>query len=155
MQKMIFILLGMISFIIPFYSFALVPDPVPCVRDLELTFFRTDLVFQALSLYDIPQGLWDPISGDLKIRSRQVLDRMKKKTARMVPNPIEYPLQRIPTAKILLNVLHEVYLETMVYYQVNEQPTADLIFDYIFAKQGKRFEECFGPEVKELLPKTY
>lgn len=155
MKKAIFLLSGFYTGFVSSLSFALVPDPIPCVRNLETTFFRSEIVYQALSLYEIPQGLWDPINIDLQNRSRKVLDRMKEKTARMVPNPIEYPMQRVPTAQILIEILHEVYYETMVTYQVNEQPTADLIFNYILGKQAYRFLECFGPGVKDMLPKTY
>ncbi len=38
-----------------------VPDPVRCVKDLELYFFDPSLVNQALDIYNIQQELWYPI----------------------------------------------------------------------------------------------
>ncbi len=128
------------------------PDSVACFKDLQINFFQENLVSQALSLYNIPQGLWGPISLTLKTTSYQIPERMKKLTANMVPNPIEYPMQRGPTAQLLKRVLKDVFYETMKKYQVNERPTADFIFDYIFTKQLPKFVFCFGEEAKSLAP---
>src|ERR1700730_12721094 len=78
-----------------------VPDPIPCVKELELHFFPEHLVSQALSLYNVRQELWLPIYQSLKSRTFEVPERMNMRTSYMVPNPIEYPMQRGPTAKIL------------------------------------------------------
>ncbi|MBA3722173.1 MAG: hypothetical protein H0W88_07220 [Parachlamydiaceae bacterium] len=153
MKAIHFVLFMAAMFITMEKSSAVIPDQVPCVQELELNFFIEPIVNQGLSLYDIPQGLWSPINLDLHSRNQTVPDRMKQRTAYMYPNPIEYPLQRIPTAKILLAVFHEIFLETMRNYQVNEQPSADLIFDYIVGQQEGRLINCFGPEVKELIPR--
>lgn len=127
-----------------------VPDPIACLMDLETHFFVEPIVNQGLSLYDIRQELWIPINISLQQKSRTVPDRMKKETAFMVPNPIEYPMQRLPTATILKKVLFEVFLEAMDDYWVNERPRSDNIFAYIFSQQFPRFTACFGEEVREL-----
>lgn len=129
-----------------------VPDPVPCVRDLEMTFFPEYIVSQGLSMYGIRQEIWQPINLSLQQKSPSVPDRMKIKTAYMVPNPIEYPMQNGPTAKILKQVLLEVFLESMREFYVNDQPRANMIFDYIFSRQLPRFVRCFGEEANELAP---
>lgn len=131
---------------------AVIPDPVICFQDLQVNFFQENTVYQALSLYNVPQGLWEPISLTLKARSNQVPERMRKITARMVPNPLEFPMQREITAGILKQVLKDVFYETMKKYQVDERPTTDLAFDYIFTKQLPKFIFCFGEEAKELAP---
>lgn len=144
------IVLYNLMFILPIWS--VTQDPVPCFKYLQVNFFQENIVSQALSLYNIPQGLWAPISQTLKTKSYQVPERMRKITARMVPNPIEYPMQLGPTAELLKEVLKDVFYETMTKYQVNERPTADFIFDYIFTKQLPKYANCFGEEARSLAP---
>jgi hypothetical protein len=134
----------------PFSGSSVVPDPMPCARDLETNFFQYSLVLKAFALYQIPQGLWDPIAQSLVRKSQQIPDRMINVTANMVPNPIEYPMNKPATAKILKTVLFQVFLETLREYQVNERPSADYMFDYIFTQQLPRFVSCFGEEVRKL-----
>ena len=129
---------------------SVVPDPVPCVMSLETNFFDPAIVSQALSNYLIPQGVWSPITQRLQDKSQNVPERMKQATANMVRNPIEYPMDKPATAKILKQVLFQVFLETLREYQVNERPTADYMFEYIFAQQMPRLVNCFGEEVKKL-----
>jgi hypothetical protein len=119
------------------------PEQVPCVLNLEMHFFEPISVSQALNSYQIPQSLWMPIIQSLEFKSTSVPERMKQATFDQVPNPIEYPIQKAATAKILKNVLFELFLETMKEYQVDERPTADLIFAFIFSKQLMRWNSCF------------
>lgn len=128
-------------------------DPLVCLQNLETNFFQPALVQQGLSLYEIPQGVWSPIIQDLQGGSIGIPNRMKRKTAMMVHNPLAYPLQRGEAAKILKATLYEVFMETMARYAVNEQPTADLVFDYIFSKQMDNLVQCLGDEVRELAPR--
>lgn len=127
-------------------------DPVPCLKDLELNFFSPDLVNQALSLYGIRQELWAPVSNRLIGKSREIPHLMKIKTAYMVPNPIEYPMNKAAAAKLLKEALHQVFTENMIFYEINQQPTSDFIFDYIFSKQMPLFVRCFGESALELQP---
>lgn len=131
---------------------AVVLDPIPCFLDLEIHFFTEPIVYQGLSLYNIRQELWVPIYVRLKQKSLEVPERVKRRTAYMVPNPLEYPMRRAVAAKILKEVLFEVFMETMRDYNSNERPTADLVFDYIFTLQLPNFIKCFGPEVEALRP---
>lgn len=126
-----------------------VPDPIPCVLDLETNFFIPVVVEQGLSLYQVRQELWIPIVQSLQKKSLDVPMRMKKRTAFMVPNPIEFPMQRFQTAKILKDVLFEVFAESMKEYDVIGAPI-NLVFQYIFSKQLPSYIRCFGPEVNEL-----
>lgn len=130
---------------------SVVPDRVPCVSILETHFFVEPIVNQALSLYNIRQELWLPINEILQAKSAQVPERMKRKTAHMVPNPIEYPMQRAMTAKILKDVLFEVFREALRVYHVDDK--AEHAFNYIFREQLPQFVRCFGPEAKKLEPK--
>lgn len=131
----------------PVYTYSFVADPVPCFKNLETNFFKEDLVRQALSLYNIPQGVWNPIVIQLRGASGEVPNRMRAKTRGMVPNPLEYPLQREPAAKLLKEALHEVFVEVMAANAMPEQPTADLIFEYIFSRQRSSIERCLGVEM--------
>jgi len=142
---------GMVFFItlISPFIWSVNPDPVACVNSLETNFFEPHLVNKAFSSYQIPQALWTPLTQSLATNSLSVPDRMKKRTEGMVPNPIEYPLQKEQTAAILKEVLFEVFLETMRQYQVNERPTADFVFDYIFSNQRAAWSHCFGNQKTE------
>lgn len=131
---------------------AVVPDRIPCVRDLETKFFFEPLVNQGLSFYGVREELWLPINIALQRNSASVPDRMKTATAFMIPNPLEYPMQKGAVAKILKEVLLAVFLESMSQYGVNQRPFADRIFEYIFAQQSPLFIRCFGEEAKKLLP---
>lgn len=137
---------------------SVVPDRIPCFDALEIGFFSEPIVNQALSLYNVRQELWVPINELLKQKSLKVPERMKMQTAYMVPNPIEYPMQRAVTAKILKQVLFEILEEVIHQYPTTEIPgepaNARLIFDYIFSQQFPEFLKCFGPEVMELKPKN-
>lgn len=153
MRKWYAILLGMVYVSGMMAEPTVVPDPIPCVKNLELNFFEEKIVYQGLNFYGIRQELWSLIYQRLRMTSTEVPGRMKRKTAFMVPNPIEYPMQKGLTAKILKEVLLEIFLETMRFYQVNERPTADFVFDYIFARQLPLFVNCFGKEAEKLRTK--
>jgi hypothetical protein len=157
MTKQLFWLLAL------FFSFtkdcdaipSVVPDKIPCFVTLETNFFVETYVSQGLSLYNVRQELWFPINQTLQAKSLEVPERMKRRTAYMVPNPIEYPMDKAETARILKEVLFEVFLETMAQYYQNERPRADFIFDYIFTQQLPNFVRCFGPEARKLQPVFY
>ena len=127
-----------------------IPDPVPCFIALETRFFKEEIVNQALSLYDIRQELWLPMNALLQRKSGEVPERMKKETAFMVPNPIEYPMNRVVTAKILKGVLFNVFNEVILEYQPQKSAQSKIIFEYIFSRQISDFIKCFGPETIEL-----
>jgi hypothetical protein len=134
---------------------AVAPVISNCLRDLETNFFETNYVQEALSLYEVPQGLWGPITQDLQRKSIGVPERMKKRSENMVPNPLEYPVQPEEVARLLRATLYEVYMETMNYYGTNERPSVDLIFAYIFNSQMPKIERCLGKKTKALAPKFY
>ena len=132
---------------------AVAPEPIACVQDLETKFFVESIVNRGLSMYNVREELWLPINISLRIRSASVPERMKTVTAFMVPNPLEYPMQKGVTAKILKDVLYDVFREAMREYGVDVPPFTDRIFDYIFTQQLPLFVRCFGEEAKQLKPK--
>jgi hypothetical protein len=127
-----------------------VPDPVGCVEFLETHFFDQALVNQALNLYQVRQELWLPINQLLQVKSIAVPERMKQRTAFLVPNPLEYPMQKGATAKILKEVLYQVFYESLTVYASDESSKAPAIFGYIFAEQFPMFVRCFGDEAQSL-----
>lgn len=129
-----------------------VPDPVRCVKEIETHFFQDYIVNQGLSLYNIREELWVPINMALQRNSTSVEARMIRKTAFMVPNPLEYPMQRGATAKLLKDALYEVFVESVKEYWNVDSGTAKNMFEYIFAQQFQQFIDCFGEEAKSLLP---
>lgn len=131
---------------------AIVLDPLPCLANLEVNFFDPALVNQALSLYNVPQGTWTVIIQSLREKSASVPERLKRKTARMFPNPLAYPLEKGPTAKLLKETLYEVFVEALAENAVHEQPTVSLMFDFIFSRQMPQLVQCLGPEVLDLAP---
>lgn len=136
----------------PSISYSLVMDPSPCFRDLQLHFFQLNIVADALSLYTIPQGVWNPVVRRLQVKSLEVPDRLRAKTAGIIRNPIAYPMEKTAAAQILKATLFEVFLETLQEFQVQEQPTANLMFDYILSRQQDKFINCFGEGARILIP---
>lgn len=119
-------------------------DPVHCVEELEQNFFQSRVVFQSLSLHEVRQELWVPIIQLLQVKSREIPDRIKRKTAFMVPNPFEYPMNKRKAEKILKQVLYEVFVDTMRFYNNNGQPQMDLVFNDIFEKRETAWKRCFS-----------
>lgn len=103
--------------------------------EIENEFFRPGLVSQALCLYGVREELWVPICHRLKDKSLNIIRMMKQRTAFMVPNPIEFPLNRNETPLILKEVLFEIFDETMFYYGVDQKPIVNFIFEYILMRQ--------------------
>ena len=130
-----------------------VPDPVPCVLVLETHFFVESIVNQALSLYDVRQELWLLINQRLKAENLQIPARMKTRTAYMVPNPIEYPMNPLETAKILKEILFEAFADTIREYRAAGPDATRGAFNYIFSEQMPHWIRCFGPEIKKLEPR--
>lgn len=123
---------------------AVVIDQIACLTVIEQQFFNEQLVAQSLSLYGVRQELWSPILKKLKGNTVQLNARLKKVTAFMVPNPLEFPMQKDKTAKILKSVLHDIFLETLGFYAITNVEIVDPAFDYIFTQQKGLFFSCFG-----------
>lgn len=141
-------------------SCSFVQDPSPCLKNLQLHFFEPPRVNEVLNFYRIPQEYWTPIVIEIELRSLEVPGRMKQKTNRMIPNPIEYPMNKNQAAKLLKATLYEVFSESIRASSTTQhgrlplqEPTIELMFNYLFYKQMPRLIDCFGPSVQELVPK--
>lgn len=138
------LLIGILFYPLSMIAFpTVVPDPIACVSELELHFFKQPFVNQALSLYNVRQELWLPIDIRLQQKSLEVPTRLKRRTAYMVPNPLEYPMQRAKVGEVLKEILFEVLKEVMKEYYLDKEYSTPLIFNYIFDKQLASFNACF------------
>lgn len=128
-------------------------DPTKCMLALEKSFFQYDVVSVMLSLYQIPQGVWEPLILDLQKKALSVNQRMKKKVANDVPNPLEYPVNKEAARQLLKETLYDVFLEALNEstllnvqnaFSLSDQLISDM-FEYIYNQQESKFIDCFGP----------
>lgn len=155
-MRNLFYIIGMLLVGAPLTMYA-GKDLTNCMRALERSFYREDLVYQAFSFYNVPQGLWVPIYLNLVQKSSEIERRLKKETANMVPNPIEYPMDadaaRELVKKALLEAFMAAFAESTALFSQNAfyYSDADLqnMFNYIYSNQKDKFIDCFGEEKKE------
>lgn len=133
-----------------FHLGAVAPERVPCVENLQIHFFVDSLVNQSLSFYDVRQELWVPINEELREKSKEIPAMMIKKTARLVPNPLEYPMQKFETAKLLKETLFDVFSSVLHKYNVDEAWRIEAAFNTLFLQRRAAFVDCFGPESQTL-----
>lgn len=129
---------------------AVAPDRIPCVEELEVHFFSPSVVNQALNFYQVRQELWPLINTELEERSKTVPRLMIEASSNMVPNPIEYPMQKRKTAELLKKVLFKLFEEVLIKYYANKAGVTAPAFNYVFEQQKDRFVQCFGPEVEQM-----
>lgn len=129
---------------------AVAPDRIPCVEELEVHFFSPPLVNQALNFYQVRQELWPLINNELEERSKAVPRLMIEASANMVPNPIEYPMQKRKTAELLKKVLFKLFEDVLTKNYANKAGVTTPAFNYVFEQQKDRFVHCFGPEVEQM-----
>ena len=131
---------------LPWSSEGVIPDTPPCLLRLETAFFQQEPLYQAFSFYQVPQGLWEPLYESLQAKSPSIPERMKQKTAYMVPNPIEYPLQKQATWKILKIVLYTLFEEVMHSYHISQSAIIEGVFNYLVEKQGAAIQDCLNAD---------
>lgn len=116
-----------------------------CVQDLAVNFFSPDLVRQALSLRNVPQGGWNPIINQLSTASHSIPQIMHAKVSRYVYNPLDTLAQQ----KIALQILQETLFDTFVSVMrnnnyailLNQEDFRDL-FDFIWKNQLRNIRTC-------------
>jgi len=120
----------------------------PCYKDLELNFFRTDLVNEALSLHKIPQSNWNLINYELKNRVKRVPEMIKQRAKKMDPNPLATPFLPELAQQLLDSVLIDIFQETLSVFHLNNTEQTKEMYNYIREKQKQRMISCFGEEKK-------
>lgn len=118
----------------------------PCFRDLERSFFRPDLVNEALSMHSVFQSTWTPINQELRKNARRAPEIIRARAGRMDPNPLGTPFLPKEASLILQQVLLEIFSETLVPFHVVNQSKIEEMFQYIREKQIQRFHACFGDD---------
>ncbi|MCB1111090.1 MAG: hypothetical protein H7A37_07410 [Chlamydiales bacterium] len=123
-------------------------DSPSCFRRLETGFFNTRLVTQALNMHGVYQSQWAPILLDLRQNARQVPRIVRSRARKMNPNPIQNPFDPTAAQKLLMDVLYEVFADTMrnndlVNQGILNQDDINDMFNYIWSNQVNELEACF------------
>jgi hypothetical protein len=120
-----------------------------CYRDLQTTFFRQDLVAQALSLYRVDKALWHPIYRDLSRATYRVPNILQARAQAMNPNPLAPIFIPDKAFELLQDALEAVYTDVILSYRSLNRSinltTAKGGFGYIWDKQFPRLKSCAVP----------
>jgi hypothetical protein len=120
----------------------------PCYRQLQVDFFREDLLTSSLSLYVINQSMWIPIYQDLQIAAQYVPGLVQAYAREKNPNPLEPYFNPAVAAEILQKALFQVFQGVMQKYAATtfnnniEQNTINGMFRYIWEQQFSRLSAC-------------
>jgi len=113
-----------------------------CYRDLELNFFRANLVNETLSMHSISQSNWNLINQELQRNVRRVPEIVRARAKQMIPNPLDTPFDREIALQLLQEVLLEVFSETLSLFQITNQNKVEEMFQYIREQQIERLTHC-------------
>lgn len=119
-------------------------DTPKCFKYLEKNFFEERILTQALSFHYIPQGDWDAIYRDVKIKMKHMPETIKMKARAMDVNPLENPFQPKEAQKLLLDSLYEAFASVMWYHNIYHSGTIVDIFNFVLKKQQSKLDECFA-----------
>ncbi len=107
--------LTMVSILFGIYPSALLADVSPlCYRQIQVTFFNSQIVVQALGLQRVDQSLWRFILSDLQGSMWRVPSMVQAEAQSMVPNPLDPPFNNDEAFKILQKVLYRVFYAVMI-----------------------------------------
>ncbi len=133
-----------IAALVLFLPPALRSEAPACYRDIERSFFRPELVSQALSFQiSIPQNTWTPINTALGRNAGQVPKIVRERAAKLHPNPFDTPFDAEIAEQLLTQALVEVLAKTLVQYNITHPGVVREIFLYIQAQQIKKWTACF------------
>lgn len=132
-------------------------DEKPCFQELQTSFFRPDLVMEALSLHAVVQNQWMLINQKLKEKSQGVPSLLKERARQMElngeRNPLLYPFQPAGADKLLNQILMEIFISVLNESNVTNPPfNIKAMFDYIRNKQADRIKACLGLDTEESMP---
>jgi|GEM_PF-1652504 len=120
-----------------------------CYKDLQLNFFQTSIVSQALSLHRVDQSSWTPIVKLLQESSKNIPSIIKAKAQNSRPNPLDPIFIPDVAREILEETLYEVFSGVLISYNPYQQiliNSADIedMFGFIMSKQQQKFDSCLG-----------
>jgi hypothetical protein len=119
-----------------------VADVPACYRDLELNFFRPNLVNETLSMHAISQSNWALINEELRRHTRRVPEMVRARAKQMNPNPLGSPFDSEIALQLLQQVLLEVFSETLSLFHITNQSKVEEMFQYIREQQIERLTSC-------------
>lgn len=125
-----------------------------CYRELKTTFFRSEIVAQAFSLYTVDQGQWVLIINKLRDRTRDVPSRIQAEAQRMRPNPLDYPFQPKEADQLLMDALLHIFTIALNESNITDPRVIREMFEYIREQQLPRLSECYGVPIKDLKRET-
>lgn len=117
-----------------------------CYKDLELNFFRSNLVNEALSLHAVSQSNWSLINQELQRNLKRVPELIRERAKKMDPNPFGPPFQPREASELLQKVLLEVFSDTLSVFHITNQGKIEEMFQYLRERQSQRLVSCFGEE---------
>jgi hypothetical protein len=141
----------LMSLLFLLWSIAVCADDrsLACFKEIELDFFREDIVSQALSLHGVSQTNWKNINNNLRERARHVPRILRQKAEYMHPNPFQSPFQTRVAAQLLRQTLYEIFAATLKDNNITNESNIKDMFRYIREKQAHRLIACFGEEEME------
>lgn len=139
-----------ISFLVGFQQIYSVESS--CYREIEKDFFRKDYVDEALSLHNVSQSAWTYIHQSLQESMKKVPGIVRKRAAKMDPNPFDFPFRPDVASELLRQALFEVFSTTLAPFGITNSSDLKDMFTYIRDKQSKRLIACFGDEAFGLQP---
>lgn len=128
---------------------AITAEAPACYRDLEVNFFRQNLVNEALSLHAVSQSNWALINTELQRNVKRVPEMIKDRAKKMDPNPFGTPFQSHAASELLQQVLLQVFSETLAIFHITNQAKIEEMFQYIRERQSQRLVSCFGDEKEQ------
>ena len=134
------------SLLILSFPLAATAEIPACYKDLELNFFKVNLLNEALSLHAVSQSNWSLINMELQRNIKRVPEIVRQRAKGMDPNPFEIPFQSHAAAELLRQVLLEVFSETLAIFHITNQSNIEEMFQYIRERQSQRLVACFGEE---------
>lgn len=129
-------------------------DEPGCFRELQTTFFQTDLVQQALSLNAIDMNTWPLITQELQRRSQTIPSILRERTRFMRPDPLDYPFDPIGAGEILRQILFQMFTDVFHDFRtssgliVNDYDIQNM-FNFIRYRQRDRITQCLGEGAME------
>lgn len=134
-------------FALPLSSYDVSP---PCYRQIQTTFFKDEIVAQALALHNINQNLWIFIRQDLQRASIKVPALVREQAAAMQPNPLDHPFDPNKALEVLEKSLYAVFFPVMNSYKYKisssniNNDTIYRTFRYIWLQQQNYLIRCVG-----------
>jgi len=122
-------------------------DIPPCYRDMQTTFFKPELVSQAISTrvgYYQQQNTWILITQELTRRSQNIPQIVKFKADQFRPSPLEFPFNAQLASQILFDTQYELFSSVLKSYGINDDTDITAMFNFIRGSQEPMLRQCLG-----------